>query len=511
MILYHKNKDSFINDVVNNIIADEILMVYKEKLGRKPSSSEYQSWQNSSQFMQNVLSDKGIPINCGVSIEYNLPATAKRIDFVISGNDQDLNKVAIIVELKQWSSAEKTLKDAIVRTYIGKGEIETTHPSYQAWSYASLLKDFNVNVYENNIAIYPCAYLHNCDDKNGSIKNEFYKLHLDNAPVFLKHDSQKLCDFIKKYVKSGDDGEVIYAIENGEIRPSKALADSLLSMLKGNLEFVLIDEQKLVYETVLAAAKNGSKKKTVIIVEGGPGTGKSVVAINLLVQLNGIRKTCHYVTRNSAPREVYGAKLTGTFTKSNISNLFKGSGNYTETQSNSIDVLVIDEAHRLNEKSGMFRNQGENQIKELIHTANTSVFFIDEDQKMHIHDIGDVAQIELWAKKYDADVIKLELESQFRCGGSDGYIAWIDNTLDIRNTANYDLTDILYDFRVYDDPEEMRKAIEEENKSNNKSRLLAGYCWDWESKSNPLAYDIHFDEYNFKMRWNLIDDGMLWF
>lgn len=510
MIVYQKNKASFLNDVIDNLIADEILSAYKAKLGKNPSPSEYQSWQNSSQYMQNVLSDSDIPNNCGVSIEYNVPATAKRIDFVISGADQYSNKLAIIVELKQWSSAEKTSKDAVVSTYLGKGERETAHPSYQAWSYAALLKDFNTYVYDNNIGIYPCAYLHNCDDKNGAITDSFYKDHLEKAPVFLKHDIHKLRDFIKKYVKTGDDGEIIYEIENGEIRPSKALADSLVSMLKGNQEFVLIDEQKLVYETVVAAAKKESDKKTVIIVEGGPGTGKSVVAINLLVRINGDRRTCHYVTRNSAPRAVYAAKLTNTFKKTHISNLFKGSGSYTETEINSIDVLVIDEAHRLNEKSGMFRNQGENQIKELIHTAKTSVFFVDEDQKIHIHDIGDTEEIEYWAKKYDAEIIRLELESQFRCNGSDGYLAWIDNTLEIRKTANYDLSDIQYDFRVFDNPSELKEAIFEANKSNNKSRLLAGYCWDWESKNNPLTYDIAFEEYNFRMKWNLDDDGMLW-
>jgi len=510
MIVYHKNKTSFITDVMDSVIADEILKVYQEKLGKKPSPSEYTSWQNSSQYMQNVLLDSDIPNNCGISIEYNVPSTAKRIDFIISGNDENSNKLAIIVELKQWSSAEITSKDAIVSTYLGRGEREVIHPSYQAWSYAALLQDFNTYVYENNIGIYPCAYLHNCDDKNGSIMNEFYKSHLEKAPVFLKHDRQKLSEFIKNYIKTGDDGTTIYEIENGEIRPSKALADSLLSMLKGNKEFTLIDEQKLIYETVLTASKNESDKKTVIIVKGGPGTGKSVVAINLLVSLNGDRKTCHYVTRNSAPREVYAAKLTSTFKKTHISNLFKGSGSYTETEINSIDVLVIDEAHRLNEKSGMFRNQGENQVKELIHTAHTSVFFVDEDQKIHIHDIGDAEEIEYWANKYNADIINLELQSQFRCGGSDGYLAWIDNILDIRPTANYDLSEIKYDFQVFDDPEKMRKAIVKENGTNNKSRLLAGYCWDWESKKNPLAYDIHFNEFNFKMRWNLSDDGMLW-
>lgn len=205
----------------------------------------------------------------------------------------------------------------------------------------------------------------------------------------------------------------------------------------GLIDRLLIDDQKLVFETVLAFAEQSeSDVKKVLIVEGGPGTGKSVVAINLLVELTRKKKLVQYVTKNAAPREVYRSKLTGSFKKSHIDNLFKGSGSYHGAEPDCIDVLVVDEAHRLNEKSGMFQNLGENQVKEIIAAAKHSVFFIDEDQRVTWKDIGEKQEIRKWAKHSGATVLELELASQFRCNGSDGYLAWVDNCLQIRKTAN---------------------------------------------------------------------------
>ena len=273
----------------------------------------------------------------------------------------------------------------------------------------------------------------------------------------------------------------------------------------------MIDDQKLVYETAIHLAKSaGTENKKVLMVVGGPGTGKSVVAINLLVEMIKQSKNCSYVTRNSAPRKVFEAQLAGSFTKSRITSLFTGSGSFTETDPGSRDVLIVDEAHRLNTKSGMFFNQGENQIKEIINTAQLSIFFIDERQRVTLRDIGTHQEILMHARNANAEIVDLELNSQFRCNGSDGYLAWIDNTLGIRPTANTDLTDIEYDFRVCDNPSEMRDLIFEHNATRNKSRMLAGYCWPWVSKKDPSANDICFPKHNFAMQWNLNDDGMLW-
>lgn len=512
MIVYAAVKSEFRQDVRNNLIADKILTAYQRHLGHSTSKSEIDSWKNSMMYMSNILEDGDIPDDTGVAIEYKIPQTAKRIDIILTGFDVHNKSAAVIVELKQWSDAKLTGKDAIVKTYLGGGEREVNHPSYQAWTYAALLEDFNEAVQEQNISLNPCAYLHNMESES-VIKHARYQYYLDKAPSFIKSDTEKLTDFIKQFIHYGDAGKVMFEIDKGKIRPSKNLADKLLSMLQGNEEFFMIDDQKLVYETALNLAQNSTvKDKHILIVEGGPGTGKSVVAINLLVQLTGQQLVSQYVTKNAAPRAVYESVLTGSFTRTHITNLFSGSGAYTNCDANVFDALIVDEAHRLNEKSGMFQNLGENQIKEIIHSAKTSIFFIDEDQRVTWKDIGEKKEIEKWASQLGATVHTLELQSQFRCNGSNGYLAWLDNALQIKETANETLKDINYDFRVFDNPVELKDAILRKNKINNKARLVAGYCWNWVSKKpgNNALNDIVIEEYGFAMQWNLTTDGNLW-
>jgi len=254
------------------------------------------------------------------------------------------------------------------------------------------------------------------------------------------------------------------------------------------------------------------KDKHVLIVEGGPGTGKSVVAINLLVQITNKQLVTQYVTKNSAPRTVYESVLTGSYTKSHITNLFRGSGAYTSVDANVFDALIVDEAHRLNEKSGMYQNQGENQIKEIIRASKFSVFFIDDDQRVTWKDIGEKQEIERWARRLGATIHNLELQSQFRCNGSDSYLAWLDNVLEIKETANETSQDIKFDFQVFDSPNKLKEAIFRKNLINNKARLVAGYCWNWASKkpANDTINDIIIEEHDFAMQWNLTKDGMLW-
>ena len=176
-----------------------------------------------------------------------------------------------------------------------------------------MIEDYNENVQNNNIKLSPCAYLHNYKkEENDVIEHPVYKRWIVKAPVFGHGDIPKLRNFIKSYIKSGDNGETLYAIENGRIRPSKSLQDSLVKMIKGNQEFNLLDEQKVIYEDILEQAKKSKtdEKKRVYIVNGGPGTGKSVVAINLLVELTNNDQFCQYVSKNRAPRNVYSAKLS---------------------------------------------------------------------------------------------------------------------------------------------------------------------------------------------------------
>lgn len=507
MLVYEGIKSGFINDVDLNLITEKILNRFKEVFHRSTGESEVNSWRESMLRMRGILADKDIPDNAGVAIEFNIPHTSNRIDFLLSGYDKDKNNSIIIVELKQWTHAEAVEgKDGVVSTVTGRALREVTHPSYQAWSYASLIDNYNQDVYEKNVGLHPCAFLHNYDlNLNDPICGEQYEDYIKEAPMFGSKDFEKLREFIKKYVIEGDNKEGLYIIENGKIKPSKMLQDSFSSVLKGNKEFTLIEDQKVIFEDALAIGLNThiNNEKNILIVEGGPGTGKSVLAIHLLRKFMERNLNSFYVTKNSAPRDVFKAKLK-IDKMSGLNNLFKGSGCFYDCESNAFDVLIVDEAHRLNKKSGMFSNLGENQIKEIINASRFSIFFIDENQKVTLKDNGSIDEIIKYANYYNAGIYKMELKSQFRCDGSDGYLSWLDRVLEIRDTANFDL-DNKYDFKVFDDPNELRNAIIRKNNINNKSRIVAGYCWKWisEGKNRTEIHDIVIPKYNFEMSWNL--------
>ncbi len=510
MIVYQETKETFMAHVRESRIDYIIHQNFQQQFKHKTSEREVASWRNSLQYMRNVLDDTAIPSNAQISIECQVPNTSKRIDFIITGQNDNKQDCAVIIELKQWESATATGLDGVVKAFVGGAVREVSHPSYQAWSYASLLEGFNEEVYQKEIILQPCAFLHNCETV-GDLASPFYKEYTDKAPLFIKQDVVRLSEFIKRFVKYGDPTNIMYRIENGQIRPSKTIADSIAKMIDGHEEFVMVDDQKIVFEKAKQLITQSSKSnKKVVIVRGGPGTGKSVVAIQLTARLTAERKLVQYVSKNSAPRSVYASKLKGYRSKSWVDNLFKGSGTYINAANGEFDALIVDEAHRLNEKSGMYANLGMNQVMEIINAAKCSVFFIDEDQRVTMKDIGTRGEIEMWARKANAEVHYMELESQFRCNGSDGYLAWLDNLLEIRATANVDANDLNYHFELVDDPNILRSKIEEYNKIRNRARIVAGYCWPWNSKKDKKAMDIVMPQYNFGMQWNLTEDGSLW-
>ncbi|KUG09116.1 DUF2075 domain-containing protein [Solirubrum puertoriconensis] len=512
MIVYHKSKSQFLEDILTNAIDEIVLGLVQEKLKHGAGKSQVAAWKHSLQAMALLLQDAEIPNDCGVCIEYKLPHSGKLIDFVLTGQNSAGVDQVIIVELKQWQQASATGKDAVVRTFLNGSQREVTHPSYQAWSYAALLQDFNLTVQEENIELHPCAYLHNYA-QDEVLAGEAYAHHVALAPIFFQGDALKFRAYIKERIQRGDATGIMERIDAGKLRPSKSLADSLVAMLGGNREFVLVDDQKVVHETALQLINsnpNGGKK--VLIVEGGPGTGKSVVAINLLVAITNQQKPVQYVTKNAAPRDVYSNKLSGSLTKGRISNLFVGSGAFTNTEANTFESLIVDESHRLNEKSGLYGNLGENQIKELIHAARVTVFFIDEKQRVHLKDIGSREEIKAWAKAEGAEVHELQLASQFRCNGSVAYLNWLDQVLQIPNTEAYQPETLGFEFQVVSSPHELRDIIEAKNRERNKARLVAGYCWTWPNKKKVLegVYDVVLPEHDFAIRWNLTQDGGLW-
>ncbi len=512
MLVYQADKAAFMDQVECGVLVEQISEAFAERIHR-PAPSEVASWQNSMQFMYTVLNTDRVPADCGVAIEFKIPYSQSRIDFMLSGRDEDMSESAVIVELKQWSSLEAVPgKDGIVRTFVGRRDGEHPHPSYQAWSYARMIEDYNEAVRDAEVNLLPCAYLHNyrLSGPDDPLLDPVYAPYLEKAPAFTQSDLHKLRDFICSRITRGDDGSVMYLIEAGRLRPSKSLQDALSGMLAGNDEFVMIDEQKVVFETAMQLARRARDKgqKSVMIVRGGPGTGKSVVAVNLLVRATAEELVCQYVSKNSAPRNVYSRLLKGHHTRAFINHMFRGS-NLVDAPEHTFDLLLVDEAHRLTRKSDIYGNVGENQIKEIIAASRATVFFIDEGQRVTLKDIGAIDDIKRLAEAAGAKVVEAELASQFRCNGSESYLGWLDWLLGVSSEPIDAGERLDYDFEVFDDPCELWSEIAQRNCVNNKSRVLAGYCWEWESagRSNPTHADIVIPDTAFARSWNLGSTG----
>jgi hypothetical protein len=461
LIVYQADKQAFIREVRRGEVDEVILDRFRSRMGRSVAKGEQRAWAHSLQHMANVLDTPVIPDDLGVAVEFVLPQTMKRIDVTLAGYGEDGRRRAIIVELKQWDTVRATTRDAIVMTRIGGAERREVHPSYQAWSYAAFLRSFNESVYEEKrgVELRPCAFLHNYK-RDGIIDSPHYAAYLEEAPLFAKGEGDRLQAFIRRHVPRGGGMQVLFELDHGRIRPSKVLADSVKGIVQGHDEFVLLDDQKDVYEGCLEAALQATPgDPRVVIVEGGPGTGKSVVAVHLVGALISHDNFAMYVSKNAAPRNVFVERL-GRARQDRVllAGLFTGPDKFMNAEPNTYGTLVVDESHRLTEKGGFYGNEGEHLVNDVVRAARCAVFFIDEDQQVTWNDVGSKALIAQFAAARGARVEYHTLASQFRCAGSDGYLAWLDDMLDIRPTAHPNLDGVPFDFRVFDDPQELHRS-----------------------------------------------------
>ena len=516
MIVYEDSKRCFVEDIKSNCIADKITAKIRERGINAGHEREYISWQNSLQFMRNIVDDNDIDDEVRIAIEYNIPLTSKRVDFIICGADANNNDNVVVVELKQWQKAEVVADDMhyCVKTFVGGNNRIVCHPSYQAYSYACFIRNYSQTVLDDGINLIPCAYLHNYDpDFKQTLSNSIYKEWVSEAPFFIRNETEQFSAFVKKYVtRRSSNGDLLYEIDHGRLKPTKTLQDSLASMVKGNKEFMLLDEQAVCYDMCLktmAKCKEDGKKRTIVI-QGGPGTGKSVLAVNLLMEfINKSLNTC-YATKNSAPREAFLSLLTHSDAKKqvNIKQLFRSPFGLSNVPDNTYDCLIVDEAHRLVKK--MYGDwNGENQVKECISASLLSIFLLDEDQAVTVNDIGSIAEISKWCRELNSTLkmpAEAKLVSQFRCNGSDAYIQFIDDILQrTEESVTVSLYELNFDFRIFDSAIELREALREKNAINNKSRMVAGYCYDWNVKHGRGDYDIMLPD-GFKAKWNLEKD-----
>ncbi len=502
MRLYQGTINEFKEDVVQNSIADKIRHAYEDYYKKKANQSEFNSWNVSMNFLKNAVENSGLSDNM-IIVEYELPYSARRIDVLIFGRNEKNNDSVILIELKQWSNENvddcETEGNVIVNYGRFKGERE--HPSLQVEGYYFDLKDF-MTIFEEKpeVVLNACAYCHNYSKhgKNVLFLPKFSKL-TDKFPVFSKEDVKNLGDYMKSKLSEGAGLEVFNRFITSGIRPSKKLLEHVGSMINKQQVFNLIDEQIAAYNKIMHEAKKLSKtkRKSVIIVKGGPGTGKSVIALEVMAELLRQKKEVVHATGSSAFTNTL-RKLLGT----RASKQFKFFNSFMAYKENQIEILICDEAHRIRKTSeNMYTPKnlktGTPQIEELIKFSVLSIFFIDEHQVVRPNEIGSIELIKTTAEKLGVDkkdISEFELKTQFRCSGSDSYLQWIENTLGITESEKQFLTkEDKMEFKVINDPLELKKLIEQRNsEKKNCARIVAGFCWPWSkpNRDGSLVNDV---------------------
>jgi len=458
MRLYAGSSGQFVEDTVLNQIAGKLKNAFFSHYRYNPPHAEINSWQNSLRAMAGIL-QYGDLLDHGVMLEYQLPLTSRRLDFMVTGKGQANADHAVIVELKQWDKCGTADGENEVVTFVA-GDV-LYDPKFE-----------------------------------GVLKTD---------PIFTMDEAPDLMGYLQERLCAGQGMEVLKRVEESQYRPSRKLMEHVWQVINGNSHYVLLDEQVVAYDKVRALAKTGfhDRRKTVIIVKGGPGTGKSVIAIKLMADLllNGFN--AHYATGSKAFTETL-RNIIGN--RGSVQ--FKYFSSYSAAQANEIDVLIADESHRIRKTSNSrftaaANRSGLEQIEELLQAAKVCVFLFDDVQVVRPNEIGSVEYIRRHAQAKKCNVFEYELEAQFRCSGSDAFVNWIDNTLAIRRTANVLWEgNELFDFKILDSPQALEDAIRKKAAEGYTARMTAGFCWKWSSPrpDGTLVDDVLIGDY--RRPWN---------
>jgi DUF2075 family protein/DNA replication protein DnaC len=510
MQLYAGSSKQFVDDAVQNRIAEKLKEAFFNYFRYNPPLSEVRSWQNSLSRMCMVIQYASL-MEHGIILEYQLPLSSKRLDCMITGVNDVGKPNAVIIELKQWDEVSPSEIDDCVVTFIGRSLRDHLHPSRQVGNYQLHLENYHTAFHTGGVGLSSCSYLHNIQyNSQNELFNERFKSIIEEFPVFTGDQTSEMAEYLSKRVGKGDSQNVLAQVLQSKYKASKKLLDHTSQVIKREKAYILLDEQQVAFNAVLLQARKGfhDKKKVAILIKGGPGTGKSVIALNLVAELSAQGYNTQHATGSKAFTENV-RKVVGN----QAAIQFKYFASYQNVERDAIDVLILDETHRLRATGNTMYTPAAQRsdkplIEHIIEAAKVSVFFIDDLQVVRPDEVGRSTLVRETAAKLGVKLYEYELEAQFRCNGSDAFINWVDNTLGIRKTANvlWDSKDA-FDFRIMDNVYELETAIKKKQEADVSARLVAGFCWKWSKPDTTghLINDVVVGDWS--MPWNAKPDS----
>ncbi|MEU9465338.1 DUF2075 domain-containing protein [Streptomyces avermitilis] len=463
--------------------------------GHRPSDAEARSWRMSIPALLNVLLEAELD-DVHVLFEYQLPLTSKRADAVLAGVHPTTGEPSyMVVELKQWANAEPDDDDSLL-CRLDSYPRPVLNPIEQVRGYCDYLVSFNGALAQHPGRISGAAYLHNATEFG--ISGLYNVEQSERGRLFSEERRGEFITFLKSRLGPTSGAASADDLLAGKVGPSKQLIAVAAREVRNREEFVLLDEQRVAYEVVMRAVNRAARAdhKEVVVITGGPGTGKSVIALSLLGELYRQGRTALHATGSASftktMRKVAGAR------KREVQELFKYFNSFMTAERNGLDALICDEAHRVRKTSANRYTRAEHrtgkpQIEELIDAARVPVFLLDEHQVVRPGEMGTVKEIRDVAAAKNLSFQEISLDSQFRCGGSDAYLRWVVRLLGLEpgGPVSWDPDDRMK-LLVADSPQEMEDFLQERRAEGYGARISAGYCWTWTTKY-PSGQDLPTD------------------
>ena len=509
MTLYRQSVRGF--SAVERHFADLIAEQMTIRTGRRPSPGERRSWERSIPVLCADLVSAGLS-DVEMLLEYQLPLTSKRADVVLVGQHPRTGGPSyLVVELKQWSHAERFEdSDTLVRIE-QYGDQPVTHPALQVRDYCDYMLGFTAVLADAPLSLAGVAYLHNATDSGVA---DLFRVPGDRlGSLFTGQRRSEFQDFLRSRFAEGRSGaSYADALLSSQIAPSRQLLAVAADEVQRRKMFVLLDEQRDAFNYVLHAVERARRAndKTTVIISGGPGSGKSVIALSLLGELSRQGRTVMHATGSRSftqtLRKVAGSRAP------QVRKMFQYFNSFMEVEANSLDALILDEAHRIRETSvnrwtkAEFRS-GRPQIDELIAAARVPVFLLDEFQVVRPGEQGTVEDIEQNALARGIRVEKINLDAQFRCGGSEEYLLWVKRLLGLEAGGPIEwIGDPRFDVEIVDSPAEMEASLATRIAEGYSGRIAAGYCWPWSDPGpdGTLVRDVQIG--GWSRPWNLKGD-----
>jgi hypothetical protein len=500
--------------VANNASVAELMFeqsLYADGWIARPGPGERRSWDRSIPVLANDLVEAGLA-DVEVLLEHRLPLSSRRVDAILAGRHPTTGAPSyVVVELKQWSEADLFEDDPAMVVIDGYGRHPRPHPVQQVSGYCEYLRDFLPALQGDGDAIVGAAYLHNATEMGVAPLRRMAES--TDGRMFTGERRADFMEFLRSRLAPGVSGAA-YADRflSARAAPSRQLLAVAADEIRNREQFVLLDEQRLAYNLVLHAAEAARAKdsKTVVIVSGGPGTGKSVIALSLLGELARQGRTVLHATGSRSFTQTL-RKVAGRGSQ-RTKNLFKYFNQFVDADRNGLEVLILDEAHRIRETSmsrytsARFRTD-RRQIDELLAAARVPVFLLDEHQVVRPGELGTVEDIEAHARQLNLDVQRVDLNANFRCGGSEVYMDWVTKLLGL--TPGGPITwagDPAFAVQVAGSAHELECLMRNKLEKGYGARMAAGYCWPWSDprSDGSLVPDVVIGDW--ARPWNLKGD-----